>query len=266
MRVEGLIIDPQVDFSDPQKGTLYVPGAEDDTKRLAAMVRRLGKRVDDYHVTLDSHRIVDVAHPIFWKDSAGKNPDPFTIITTADLDSGRWTTTNPGFFRRTQDYVKRLEAAGRYPLCIWPYHCLIGSTGHNIMPELLSALNDWERGNFALLDVVTKGSNIFTEHYSAVKADVPDPQDPTTQINKELIKTLMECDLVFIAGQALSHCVANTVRDIANEFGDDSYVKKLVLLTDASSSVGGFEQLGADFVREMTARGMQTSTTTDFLR
>lgn len=265
MRIEGLIIDPQVDFSDPQKGTLYVQGAEDDTKRLAAMVRRLGKRVDDYHVTLDSHRIVDVAHPIFWKDSAGKNPDPFTIITTADLDSGRWTTTNPGFFRRTQDYVKKLETAGRYPLCIWPYHCLIGSTGHNIMPELLAALNDWERENFALLDVVTKGSNIFTEHYSAVKADVPDPQDPTTQINKELIKTLMECDLVFIAGQALSHCVANTVRDIANEFGDDSYVKKLVLLTDASSSVGGFEQLGADFVREMTARGMQTSTTTDFL-
>ncbi|MBC8139361.1 MAG: hypothetical protein H8F28_26085 [Fibrella sp.] len=266
MRVEGLIIDPQVDFCDGRKGTLYVAGADEDTRRLAAMVRRLGKRVDDYHVTLDSHRIVDVAHPIFWKDSTGRNPDPFTIITAADLDSGRWTTTNPGFFRRTQDYVKKLEAGGRYPLCIWPYHCLIGSAGHNIMPELLTALNDWERENFALLDVVTKGSNIFTEHYSAVKADVPDPQDPTTQINKGLIKTLMECDLVFIAGQALSHCVANTVRDIANEFGDDTYVKKLVLLTDASSSVGGFEQLGNDFVREMTARGMQTSTTTDFLR
>ncbi|MBC7807742.1 MAG: hypothetical protein H7145_16540, partial [Akkermansiaceae bacterium] len=72
MRVEGLIIDPQVDFCDGPKGTLFVAGADDDTRRLAAMVRRLGKRVDDYHVTLDSHRIVDVAHPIFWKDSAGK--------------------------------------------------------------------------------------------------------------------------------------------------------------------------------------------------
>jgi len=134
------------------------------------------------------------------------------------------------------------------------------------MPELLDALQQWERQNFAIVDFVTKGSNIFTEHYSAVKADVPDPQDPTTQINKGLIKTLMECDLVFIAGQALSHCVANTVRDIANEFGDDTYVKKLVLLTDASSSVSGFENLGTDFVKEMTARGMQTATTVDFLR
>ena len=134
------------------------------------------------------------------------------------------------------------------------------------MPELLAALGDWERDNFAVVDFVTKGSNIFTEHYSAVKADVPDPQDPTTQINKTLIKTLMDSDLVFIAGQALSHCVANTVRDIADAFGDESYVKKLVLITDASSSVVGFETLGTDFVREMTARGMQTATTVDFLR
>jgi nicotinamidase-related amidase len=266
MKIEGLIIDPQRDFADPSIGTLFVHGADDDLKRLARMVTRLGDRVDDYHVTLDSHRIVDVAHPIWWKDSAGNHPNPFTIITVADLDTGRWTTTNPGFFRRSREYVKSLEAAGRYPLCIWPEHCLIGSAGHSVVSELLSALQCWERNSYALVDFVTKGSNIFTEHYSAVKADVPDPQDPTTQINKSLIKTLMEADLVFIAGEALSHCVANTVRDIANEFGDDSYVKKLVLLTDASSSVTGFETVGDDFVREMVARGMQTSTTVDFLR
>ncbi len=266
MKIEGLLIDPQRDFTDPSIGTLFVNGADDDVRRLARMVSRLGDRVDDYHVTLDSHRIVDIAHPIWWKDGAGNHPAPFTIITLSDLDAGRWTTTNPGFFRRSRDYVKALETAGRYPLCIWPEHCLIGSAGHNVATELLTALQCWERTSYALVDFVTKGSNIFTEHYSAVKADVPDPQDPTTQINKGLIKTLMEADLVFIAGEALSHCVANTVRDIASEFGDDSYVKKLVLLTDASSSVTGFETMGDDFVREMVVRGMQTSTTVDFLR
>jgi len=265
MKVHGLIIDPQQDFASPT-GALFVGGADDDMRRLAVMVDRLGDRVDDYHITLDSHRIVDVAHPIWWKNSAGENPAPFTIITLADLDAGRWTTANPGFFRRSREYVKALEAGGRYPLCIWPEHCLIGSAGHNIAPNLLAALNRWERSVFGVLDIVTKGSNIWTEHYSAVKADVPDPEDPSTQINKSLIKTLMEADLVFIAGEALSHCVANTVRDIAGEFGDDSYVKKLVLITDASSSVTGFEAMGNDFVREMTGRGMQTATTTDFLR
>ena len=39
----------------------------------------------------------------------------------------------------------------------------------------------------------------------------------------------------------------------------------MVLCTDGSSSVPGFEKLGDDFVREMVAKGMQTSTTTDIL-
>ena len=65
--------------------------------------------------------------------------------------------------------------------------------------------------------------------------------------------------------QAGSHCLANTVRDIANNFGDDSAVRRLVLLEDATSPVPGFEHFQSDFVREMTGRGMQISTTRDFL-
>ncbi|HZO15095.1 MAG TPA: hypothetical protein VFB62_17590, partial [Polyangiaceae bacterium] len=64
--------------------------------------------------------------------------------------------------------------------------------------------------------------------------------------------------------EALSHCLANTVRDVATKFADPRYTEKLVLLTDASSNVSGFEHYGDAFLREMTARGMRTSTTTDF--
>ena len=63
-------------------------------------------------------------------------------------------------------------------------------------------------------------------------------------------------DLVAIAGEAGSHCLANTVRDVANNFGDDAYVRRLVLLEDATSPVPGFESLQDDFVREMRGRGM----------
>jgi nicotinamidase/pyrazinamidase len=264
MKVHGLIIDPQEDFCNPTTGALFVPGAERDMARLAAMLRRIKGKIDDIHVTLDSHHYVDIAHPIWWKDSAGNHPAPFTIITIADLDAGKWTTTQPGTYRRSREYVAALEQNGRYPLCVWPYHCLIGSPGHAVVPELFAALTDWESG-FAVVDYVTKGSNIWTEHYSAVVADVPDPEDPSTQINTRLIQTLMEADMIFVAGEAGSHCLANTVRDIANNFGDDNYVKKLVLLTDATSPVPGFETYQDNFLREMTARGMQTATTTDFL-
>ena len=133
------------------------------------------------------------------------------------------------------------------------------------MPDLFAALAEWEQ-RFAVVDYVTKGSNIWTEHYSAIQADVPDPADPSTQINTALIQTLMKADLVAVAGEAGSHCLANTVRDVANNFGDDRLVSKIVLLTDATSPVPGFEPFQDDFLREMTARGMKLSTTTDFWR
>lgn len=263
MQVELLIIDPQMDFCDPA-GALFVAGADADMDRLARMVRRLSPKLADIHVTLDSHHFVDIAHPIFWKDGAGKHPAPFTIISVGDVETGRWTPTQPGASKRVLAYVQALASHGRYPLCIWPPHCLIGSQGHAVVPELFAALQEWEQ-RFAIVDYVTKGSNIWTEHYSAIQADVPDPADPSTQINTALIQTLMKADIVAVAGEAGSHCLANTVRDLANNFGDDSLVSKLVLLRDATSPVTGFGALQDSFVAEMTARGMQLSTTRDFL-
>ena len=262
-RIELLIIDPQIDFCDP-RGALYVPNAEHDMQRLAAMVRRLRAKIDDIHVTLDSHHFIHIAHPIFWKDSKGNPPPPFTNITRADVEEGRWTTAQPGFYRRALEYVRHLEKNGRYELTIWPPHCLIGSPGHAVTPDLFAALTEWEQ-RFAVVDYVTKGSNVMTEHYSGVQADVPDPADPSTQINTRLIQTLEQADIVAIAGEARTHCVANTVRDIANAFGDDSYIAKLVLLTDAASDIPGFEAQSDAFLREMKGRGMQFSTTTEFL-
>ncbi len=263
MQVELLIIDPQTDFCDPA-GALFVAGADADMARLAGMVRRLAPKLGDIHVTLDSHHFVDIAHPIFWKDNLGKHPAPFTIISTSDVEAGRWIPTQPGASKRALAYVQALEKHGRYPLCIWPPHCLIGSRGHAVVPELFAALQQWEQ-RFALVDYVTKGSNIWTEHYSAIQADVPDPADPSTQINTALIQTLMKADRVAVAGEAGSHCLANTVRDIANNFGDDRLVSKIVLLQDATSPVTGFDAFQTNFVAEMTARGMQLSTTQDFL-
>jgi len=263
-RIELLIIDPQVDFCDPQRGALYVPGAEHDMSRLASMIRRLKDKLDDIHVTLDSHHFIHIAHPIFWKDTRGAHPPVFTRINRTEVEAGGWTPTVPGMYRRALDYARQLEANGRYELTIWPPHCLIGSPGHAVFPELFTALTEWE-SRFAFVDYVTKGSNILTEHYSAVQADVPDPTDASTQINTRLIQTLENADTILIAGEARTHCLAHTVRDIANNFGDDSFVSKFVLLTDASSDIPGFETHARNFLSEMVGRGMQLSTTTEFL-
>lgn len=271
-----LIIDPQVDFCDgPAGGALPVPGAWADMTRLAAMIDRLGPRIGAIDVTLDSHHAVDIAHAAWWVDGLGRNPPPYTLITAADVASGVWTPRNSDWRQRSLNYLRKLDAAGKYVLCVWPAHCLIGSPGHAVQPDLLAALQRWERRDLAMVNFVSKGSNPFTEHYSAVQAEVPDPSDPSTQLNRALIEALRESDEIMIAGEALSHCVKSTVVDIADHIGVDhtgvEHVKKFVFLADCSSPVpmvpGGpdFPALGRAFVAEMQARGMQVSTSAHFL-
>jgi len=272
-RIDLLIIDPQNDFCRPD-GALTVSGADKDMERLAVFIDRVGGKLYDIHVTLDSHRLVDISHPIFWVDTNGNPPNPFTIISYDDVRNGVWKAKNPGYQAKATNYVKNLNDNKRYPLCIWPPHCLIGGSGHNIFPPIFDALLDWEERNFANVDFVTKGSNPFTEHYSGVQADVPDPSDPDTQLNTNLISTLEEADIIVLSGEARSHCLANTVRDIAAKFdadGNYDYIKKMVLLTDATSDVGDlpgstmFKDIGEAFVADMCAKGMQLSTCAAFL-
>lgn len=270
-KIRLLVIDPQNDFCDgPSNGSLPVVGAYDDMTRLASMLGRLGHRIDDISVTLDSHRTIDVAHSPFWVDSKGASPSPFTMITAADVETGVWTPRNPAWRSRMLHYVQTLEANGKYVLIIWPTHCLIGSPGYAIHPTLFAALRKWEEGEFATVNYVTKGSNIFTEHYSAVAAEVPDPEDPSTMLNGDLIDSLRDSDVILLAGEALSHCLLSTVQDIADNIGDE-HVRKFTLLTDCTSPVQpvpgspDFPAIAQTWIETMRKRGMKTTTSTDFL-
>ena len=279
-KIDLLIIDPQNDFCSPSKvgrpakgwidvsgkygGALYVNGADEDSKRLADFIKRNKSVIDDIHVTLDSHHLLDVAHPLFWVNSKGEHPNPFTVISYNDVKAGTWVPFHPHYNQRMLDYTKALEDNKRYALVIWPPHCLIGSWGHNVQSDIYSALLEWET-DYAQVDYVTKGSNMWTEHYSAVQAEVVDPEDPTTTLNNRLIETLQKSDIIIITGQALSHCVANTIKDIMNNFGDEN-IQKMHLLIDTTSNVTGFEQLGDDFVKEFIQRGGKTVESTTFLK
>lgn len=274
-RTDLFIIDPQIDFcrpgtgpNDPKRGALYVDGAEQDMTRVAAMIDRYGSKITNIHVTLDCHHLIDVAHPGMWRNSDGKNPDFFTIISSSDIKKGVWLPIIPALTKRFISYCESLESTNRYPLCIWPPHCLIGSEGNAVLPVLFEALVRWSKLHNNNVNYVSKGSNPFTEHYSAIKAEVPDPSDVTTQINVQLIETLKNSDHIMIAGEAGSHCLKNTVEDTADGFKDDSCVSKMTLLTDGTSPVISpyvdFPAIQASFISNMKARGMKTALTTDF--
>ena len=267
-KIHLITIDPQNDFCiadgpGGEKGRLVVAGAAADMTRLGAFITKNQKRLSEIHCTLDSHQIIHIAHPLFWVNTKGEHPNPFTLISVDDVKNGVWRSFNPRWQSRAQNYVEQLAKNGRYVLCIWTVHCVIGSWGHSIVPVVQKALEAWEGDTFNRVDFVAKGSNLFTEHYSAVQADVPDDQDPSTKLNTSLIDALQEADEILITGEALSHCVANSIRDVADKFGVDN-VKKFVLLEDTSSNVGGFETLGRNFVTDMVKKGMRVTTSKDW--
>lgn len=284
-----LVIDPQVDFCMPANptlatklrvanggvsspeidligngGSLYVTGADQDMVRLAAMIDRLGRKISNIHVTLDSHQEAHIAHAMFWVDSKGNHPKPYTMISEDDVKNGVWIPYSLKDRPRAMEYVSKLKTNGRYALIIWPTHCVISTYGAAVFPVFGKSLSNWCKTYFKTIDFCPKGSNPYTENYSAVMADVIDDNDPTTMLNTTLINVLQTADTLLLAGEALGFCMANTVTDIANNFGDEN-IKKFVLLTDCTSNVTGYEKLGNDFIDAMTKRGMQLATSADFL-
>lgn len=261
-----LIIDPQNDFCDlpaeycPEIAgrrcapALPVGGAHADMLRLANVLRGAGSGLSEITVTLDSHQHLDIAHPGFWQQGDGAPVAPFTQISAAQVKAGQYRPREAAAQARCLAYLEALEATGRYTHMVWPVHCEIGTWGHGVHPALVAAYNQWETACGRTVAKLLKGTNPWTEHYSAVKAEVPDPADPSTQLNTALIASLARADQVFIAGEASSHCVKATTEHIAECFGP-AQIGKLVLLTDCMSPVAGFEAQHAAFLADLHGRG-----------
>ena len=273
-----LIIDPQNDFCDlpaswrpldpltggPVAPALPVAGAHADMQRTAAFIRAAGASLDDITITLDSHHHVDIAHPTFWHMADGGEVTPFTTITAAQVRAGAFQPRDPAALPRTLAYLDELESRGRYTLMVWPVHCEIGSWGHGVHADVRAAYNAWERTTLRGVRKITKGENAWTEHYSAIQAEVPDAADEHTQLNTALLADLDRAGLLLIAGEASSHCVrATTEHIVANLPGGNP--QRIVLLTDCMSPVAGFEAQHAEFLAGMRAQGVRTMNSGDCL-
>lgn len=272
MKIDFLIIDPQQSFADPN-GSLFVPGGDKDMERLASLIDDVTPKVNRIHVTLDQHHAIDISHPHWYASEHGDPAKPITVMSydaakdvfvgfcPIDNSTVEYRTRRRGFHDHTKAYIETLAATGRYGHTIWPEHCLIGTDGGNMHPAVRDAVMAWARSKVSTVNFVAKGSNPFTEHFSAVKAEVPQANDPSTDINTGFVQGVDEADLTFFGGEALSHCMANTGRDAVDVA--PSLAKKLVLLTDATSNVPGFEQYGTDFITDLTKLGMRTMTCSD---
>jgi nicotinamidase-related amidase len=149
----------------------------------------------------------------------------------------------------------------------------------------MEALLEWSRSTGRSVEYVHKGQELLTEMYSAVRADVPVTE--STALNEGLVRSLLFGDddddgagkiqsrRLIVAGQAMSHCVNYTVRDIvkyaeeeaaaAGTAGGDggrtgraaAAAATIYLVTDCASPVPGFEDAAARFRSDAREAGVR---------
>jgi nicotinamidase/pyrazinamidase len=254
-----LIIDAQIDFTSPE-GTLFVPGADNDMKRLANWIKNNKQKIDHIAITLDNHPVNDISHPSFWQDKNGNHPAPFTPISLQEINEGKWI---PRFnAEEAIAYVEKLESQGEFSHFIWPFHCLIGSKGAALNEDLMEAVTEWTlEGNY--YQAVTKGTYPLTEHFGIFRANVPVADRPETQLNKTLINTLQSYENVILAGEAKSHCVANSLKQAMEEA--PSLAQKFIIVEDCMSDVPNLGFLGDPIYEKAKKMGIRFAKSSDLV-
>lgn len=184
-----LLVDVQNDFHPG--GSLAIPTADEDAKRIATFISKNSNKIKRIVSTMDSHHEMHIAHSDFWMDGTKyvedgkvKHPSEFTIITNQDIENGKWIpreveladgyaeldhnlvdpnvlggggiTDEDGSFSRKKyclEYTKRLEESKKFQLIIWPKHCIIGTSGHNMVKIVRDAMSDWVKKSASAIEV-----------------------------------------------------------------------------------------------------------------
>ena len=264
-RVLLLLIDAQVDFIHPQ-GSLSVPGAVEDTQRTVEWLVRNVAQITTVAASLDSHVPIQIFFPTWWIDKDGEHPAPFTPISTEDIASERWRPVYEPEWSRS--YVASLERQAKKELMVWPYHTLMGTQGHNLMPALYEAIAFHTAARRSQPVLLVKGAIPKTEHYSILEPEVKVPEEPLGVLNTSFLEMLAGYHEVYVAGQAKSHCVLETVSSIMRHFeGSPETIEKFRLLDDCCSSVVhpdiDFEALAERALKSFEAQGLKRLTSAD---
>lgn len=249
-KVGLMVIDAQNTFCTPGY-ELYVQGAEKDNERLSKFIYENLGYISKIFPTMDTHTAYQIFHTVFFQDAQGNHPAPMTMISAQDIRDSKWEV-NPGaaaglgvsytaLKKHVLHYAEQLEAKGKYALTIWPYHAMLGGVGHALSSIIEEAVFFHSIVRNSQAEIEIKGGNPLTENYSVLSPEVLTTADgnPVAQRNAKFIEKLINLDVLIIAGQAKSHCVAWTIDDLLSDIAqkDPDLAKKVYLLEDCTSPV-----------------------------
>jgi nicotinamidase-related amidase len=255
IRICLVAVDVQNTFCIPEF-ELFVSGrsgmgAVEDNVRLCEFIYQNMDKITEIAPTLDTHTAAQIFHAIFLVDDEGNHPDPMTLVSADDIESGRWKF-NPALAdslgihkedgrKHLAFYTTELQSRGKYELTIWPYHAMLGGIGYALVSAVEEAIFFHNIARYSSPDFIIKGGNPLSEHYSAVGPEVLEDSygNEIAERNNKFIQKVNQFDVIIVAGQAKSHCVAWTVSDLLDDILslDTKLAERIYLLEDCTSPV-----------------------------
>jgi nicotinamidase-related amidase len=190
-------------------------------------------KISNIAVSIDTHIPHQIFHPCWWIDKDGNNPNPYTPITLADLDSGKWRAViNP---IASRDYVEHLEKDGKKTLCVWSYHCIQGTTGCALENQFANMVYFHSVAKKTIVQRLVKGQDPLSEMYGIIKPEY----DTKGYVNIDFLNKLENYDKVIIAGEARDYCVYESLKQMLENYtGRYDVLNKVYVLEDCMSAIG----------------------------
>lgn len=242
-----------IDFENSfvaEDGTLKVPGAIGDITRFIDYLYRKAEDISALLFSLDQHLPYQIFFSLWWVDKYGNHPAPYTAITEQDVENGTWI---PLYKKEwSKFYVKSLRETGQTPLMIWPEHCMIGTYGAALMPELAEAIV-WLSAARGIQPIyMFKGTVPESEHYGPFCCCVPVPNHPQGGLQTQFLDIVASYDVIDVAGEAEDFCVREGMRQLLAYFGkkDPAIIKRMRFLKDCTSLVFPDKRPEADEILE----------------
>jgi nicotinamidase-related amidase len=229
-------IDEQLDFMPD--GALGVPNADKDVERFTKFIYDNMDEISKIAVSIDTHIPHQIFHPCWWIDKNGNHPAPYTEIKLADLDKGNYRAVIKPI--ESRDYVMHLEQDGKKTLVVWPYHCIQGTTGCSLDNQFSNMVYFHSVAKKSIPITIVKGQDPLSEMYGIIRPEY----DTKGYVNIAFLNLLANYDMIIIGGEAKSHCVLETIKQILEHFANQPEItNKIYILEDCMSSIPGFEDI-----------------------
>jgi len=224
---EGLIlaiVDANGSFTDEERGEMYVAGSNINNQNTLKFVKKNPRIIKKVIVLNDCHHTESVHFCDNWINRLTKqHPEPYSHINidkvleeydpTLILDAGHPLSD-------IEYGLKQMKNAGWTDLYFWPRHCVAHSAGAACAPEVMEILNILN-AHKVTATMIYKGvlynEDQLSGAYATYYVDNYKMETFATLVYRLLVDKKMKLIMV---GQALTHCLGLTAKELAIFLGD----------------------------------------------